>query len=115
MQCRGAGRVLWPALEVQAKPLLHLLVQIALQLRRVALGGDAAGAQHADPIRHSHDPAHVVIDQQDARLRRRELLDPDEHLFDDVGREPDARLVDGAQRRLLQPGLREFELLLLAA
>src|SRR5512140_3314351 len=89
--------------EIQAQPLLHLLVQVAGEIGGRAVGRDLAQAEHADAIRHAHDPPHVVVNQQDAHVRPGELLDPDEHFFRDARRQPDAGLVDQAQPGLRQP------------
>jgi hypothetical protein len=90
-------------------------VQVALEVLAPARGGDAPEAQHVDAVGHLHDAAHVVVDEQDAHAGLRELLDPAEDFLGEDRREADARLVDEAQARVLQPCLGEFHLLLLPA
>src|SRR6185369_10952603 len=101
--------------EIEAQPLPHLLVQVALEVLARARGGDASQAEHVDAIRHLHHAPHVVVDEQYAHSGARELLDPREHFPGEQRREADRGLVDEAQAWALQPRLRELHLLLLAA
>ena len=67
--------------EMAVTSLAHLLVQVALEIVAAARRRDASQAQHMDAIRHAHDAAHVVVDEEDSHAGERELLDPAEHLL----------------------------------
>src|SRR5215208_4240933 len=89
--------------EIDPQPAPYLLVQIAGEGGRRALGGDLAEAEHVDVVRHPHHPTHIVIDEQDRRAALGEELDPLVNILGDLRREPDRRFVDQAEARPPDP------------
>src|ERR1700730_14429119 len=76
--------------EIDTKPPLDLLVKIARESVWGAFSSNLAEAQYVNILRHSHDPTHVVIHQQDRHLRSGEQADPVIDFLSELGREPDA-------------------------
>ena len=105
----------WGCSKIDVQPALDLSVQVTLERTRLPFCDDFAEAEYINIVSHFHDPANVVVNEQDGHTLGSEQFDPPVHLLGDFRRQPNAWLVDQAQSRSLEIRLSELHHLLLTA